>query len=448
MNIASIHLRAFRSLYDVNLEPGDLTVLAGPNNAGKTTLANALHFLREAYLYGLEFAVSRAGGYENIAFRRVRRTKQPIEFEVTASIRYRDVPILERRFDRVRRRLRTAGFEEVYGVPPAEWNPVLTFRHRFAFRASGESIEAEFFIDSEELEMGILDDRARPQRLWSITREREDARLHMGAIEDLQADELWQPVTQLMVGPSADLSQYLLGSLLPTSLLTSELSLSTVVRAFVRGLSGIQMYQLAPSAGRLSGSPTPNAFLGQHGQNLPALVAYMQREDPQAWAETLDAMRQIMPELVDIKTTFSPDRRLALQFVDATGGRPWNAEEMSDGTIQALSLFLVLHDRRQPFLIIEEPENSLHPWIVRAVVDTCRSIRNKQVLLTTHSPALLSYLLPDEVVVVWRDDGKSQVEPLVKLDPLAAELWQTGKANVFEILDGGYVRQTVPRGFT
>jgi predicted ATPase len=447
VNVESIKIQGFRALYDVELRPGNLTVLAGPNNAGKTTVANALHFLREAYLYGLEFAVSRKGGYENIAYRRIRRSKQPIQFDVTVSIPYREVAPLGDRFSLVRRRLRGGRFEERYGIPPADWNPTIQIRHTFAFRASGPAIEADFFIDEEHLEILSLGDQGKIEgTLTSISRHREATIAQHEPTAALTENELWLPAIEPF--NNEDFTQYLFRSLQPTSLFTTELSINYVVRALERMMSGIQLYQLAPSAGRLPGSPTPNAVLSQRGENLPALVAYMRREDPGAWEQTLEAMRQILPELVDIKTTFSPDRRLSLQFVDATGGRPWNAEEMSDGTIQALSLFLVLHDRRQPFLIIEEPENSLHPWIVRAVVDICREAATKQVLLTTHSPALLSYLLPEEVAVVWREEGRSHIEPLVSLDPISAELWESGKANVFEILDGGFVRQSIPRGYS
>jgi predicted ATPase len=99
-------------------------------------------------------------------------------------------------------------------------------------------------------------------------------------------------------------------------------------------------------------------------------------------------------------------------------------------------------------VVIEEPENSVHPWIVRAIVDTCREAEQKQIVLTTHSPALLSYLLPEEVTVVWRTRGQSKVAPLTELDPMAAELWRTGQADVFGILDGGYIRETVPPGYS
>ena len=74
MRIESLTISRYRSLYGVSLRPGDLTVVVGPNNAGKTNLVDAVDFLAEAYRFGLEVAVGRKGGFENIAHRKVRRT--------------------------------------------------------------------------------------------------------------------------------------------------------------------------------------------------------------------------------------------------------------------------------------------------------------------------------------------------------------------------------------
>jgi predicted ATPase len=160
----------------------------------------------------------------------------------------------------------------------------------------------------------------------------------------------------------------------------------------------------------------------------------------------MDSMRNIIPGLSEVRTGFTHDRRLTLQFVEAGVGRPWTSEEVSDGTIQSLALFTVLHDPRAPLVFIEEPENSVHPWIVRAFVDACRNTK-KEVVVTTHSPALIDYLKPDEITLVWRDAGRTELRRLVDLDPQAQELWAKGEASPFEILDSGWIRQGVPEGF-
>lgn len=62
MKINEIAIRGYRSLYDIRVRPGDLTVLTGPNNSGKTNFAEAIDFLAEAFRLGLEVAINRKGG--------------------------------------------------------------------------------------------------------------------------------------------------------------------------------------------------------------------------------------------------------------------------------------------------------------------------------------------------------------------------------------------------
>ncbi len=89
----------------------------------------------------------------------------------------------------------------------------------------------------------------------------------------------------------------------------------------------------------------------------------------------------------------------------------------------------------------------MHPWIIRAFVDACREASGKQVIVTSHSPVLISHLNPSEIAVVWRRQGRTQVRRLSDLDPKAEELWATDGLNAFEILDSGFLREGVPEGY-
>jgi hypothetical protein len=58
---------------------------------------------------------------------------------------------------------------------------------------------------------------------------------------------------------------------------------------------------------------------------------------------------------------------------------------------------------------------------------------------------VLSYLRPDEVAVVTRENGRTKIKPLIELEPDAQKMWESGKGSVFEILDSGLVRESIPR---
>ena len=229
-----------------------------------------------------------------------------------------------------------------------------------------------------------------------------------------------------------------------TDLLTEGARFNPLVSAFNEAIGETRLYQLDPIEARRSGVPTPNADLTRHGGNLPAMVAYLKKHDEKAWHQVLDALKRIVPSLSDVDTAFTPDRRLTLQFSEDGVRRPWSTEDVSDGTIRSLALFSALLDTRKPLLLIEEPENAVHPWIVRNFLDLCRSSVRKQIVLTTHSPALLTYVNPQDVLIAWRRGGRTTISKLLDLDPDAENLWSEGRSTLFEILDSGAIPEAVP----
>jgi predicted ATPase len=58
-----------------------------------------------------------------------------------------------------------------------------------------------------------------------------------------------------------------------------------------------------------------------------------------------------------------------------------------------------------PLVLIEEPENGLHPARIAEVLTVLREVsKTTQVVLATHSPLVVNELSGDEISVVTRDD--------------------------------------------
>jgi predicted ATPase len=233
-----------------------------------------------------------------------------------------------------------------------------------------------------------------------------------------------------------------------TTLMVQAVSFTNNLFSLVsRELGRLRVFQLSPHLCRQPGVSTPNAVLSRHGENLPSVVGNLRRSSPIIWNKIEAAMRSILPQLVSIETTFTQDRRLSLIFKTDDSERTWNANEMSDGTIQALALFVALFDARSPVLIVEEPENALHPWILRHFLDLCRSQKTKQILLTTHSPVVINYTQPENLRVMWNRDGESHLAPVMDLNPDIIDLWTSGEIRTFDIYDSGLIHEYLPEDY-
>jgi predicted ATPase len=73
----------------------------------------------------------------------------------------------------------------------------------------------------------------------------------------------------------------------------------------------------------------------------------------------------------------------------------------------------LLQKPRPELVAIEEPELTVHPGALRLLYDYIKEgSLEGQVVLTTHSPDLLTELSADEVRVVERVDDETRVAPL------------------------------------
>lgn len=110
-------------------------------------------------------------------------------------------------------------------------------------------------------------------------------------------------------------------------------------------------------------------------------------------------------------------------FIRETGLiQPIPATRLSDGTLRYLFLIALLLDPTPPPLIcIEEPEIGLHPDILPAIAEMLiEASQRTQLIVTTHSDALVSALSPESVLICDRDDRGSHLR---RLDPEKLKKW-------------------------
>jgi len=67
--------------------------------------------------------------------------------------------------------------------------------------------------------------------------------------------------------------------------------------------------------------------------------------------------------------------------------------------------------------LIDEPEVSLHPELLRLLADLMREASKRtQLIVATHSDRLIRFLKPEEVLVCDAEDGQTSVTWADKLD--------------------------------
>lgn len=188
------------------------------------------------------------------------------------------------------------------------------------------------------------------------------------------------------------------------------------------------------------------ATLEENGANLAAVISeLMTGPDRQAIINLERSLSDAIPSLRGVTTPPNP-KQLAqreLRFaLDGPESPPVtiSAQSVSDGALYFTAFLSLLTSESSGILLIEEPENGLHPARLRGVVELLRKLtsgipsgQRKQVILTTHSPVLLNAVEPLEVQVFHRsrEDQSTEVTCManmpnieqLKKDFSTGELW-------------------------
>jgi len=104
------------------------------------------------------------------------------------------------------------------------------------------------------------------------------------------------------------------------------------------------------------------------------------------------------------------------------------ASQASDGVLIVLAYLAVMHLPTPPALIlIEEPENGIHPKRLQEIVHILRALVEQnghtQMLMTSHSPYLLDEFQPDEVTLCRKNrNGAVQTRRLSEIEQVCSQL--------------------------
>ena len=135
---------------------------------------------------------------------------------------------------------------------------------------------------------------------------------------------------------------------------------------------------------------------------------------------------KLMAELAYAAPIDEPEQVLRLQRAEGKGiyfdlvdgGTPVSASQVSDGMLLVLAYLTVLYLPQPPrVLLVEEPENGIHPKRLQDVLSILRELVGEQsqcqVILTTHSPYVVDRFQPEEVSLCQKTaDGSISVRRL------------------------------------
>jgi predicted ATPase len=157
--------------------------------------------------------------------------------------------------------------------------------------------------------------------------------------------------------------------------------------------------------------------LASDGFGLAAVIDQILTGTDDTARESLERdLRRFTPFVRKIGTRRASNATGKEIIVSLTNGTTVSLAELSDGLRLAIGFFVLRH-LRDRHLLVEEPENGVHPRRMREIAEVLRRaalMSGGQVVATTHSPLFLNHVEPEEAVVVTRDARGVHATPMLE----------------------------------
>ncbi len=364
--LSRIHVEGFRSLCNVDLEPGRVTVLIGANGAGKSNLLAFLRMIPLIRSRSLRLFVGQSGGASSLLFYGPKVTNEisfRLSFENTAlrhtysaQLGFTAGDSLVFHHEEVARREHRESDPETVSLGSGHQESTLEELGRDAGRP------AERTVSWWLARMGFFHfhDTSLTSALRTNSRAEDSRELH---------------------SDGSNLAAYL--AALRWSRHEAERKAWRRINLLVRKVAPM-IKELRPLAIGGPGSAEPE----ERENGAPAAGQSVRLH----WIDDRDQI--------------------------------FDSHDLSDGSLRAIALITALAqpaDSLPAFISIDEPELGLHPAALAILAGLIRSVSHRcQILLATQSSAFLDLFDPEDVVVAERREGRTELH---RLEPEKLAAW-------------------------
>jgi len=359
--ICLIEALRYRCLKYIKKELGNFHILVGPNASGKSTFLDVISFLGDLVKEGPESAImKRTPNYNDLIW-----LKEDKSFELVIEI---NIP------DRYERK-GNCRYEVAIGkFPETKEFGILSETMWFKPQEKSERRQLQLFPSPQQQPGHIVVSGMR--RNWKKVVNKVKGGNDNFYAETKGFDHAFK------LGPQKSA----LGNLPEDE---NKFPVATWLKRTL--INGIQTLMLNSEMMRKPSPPGMPRNFRPDGSNLPWVIERLCTEYPEKFNDWLDHLRTALPELGNIKTILREEdkhRYIVLKYKNNLEVPSWM---ISDGTLRMLALTIIAYlPDVEGTLLIEEPENGIHPKAMETVFQSLSSVYNAQVLIATHSPVIIS----------------------------------------------------------
>jgi len=377
MAIKRIIVSNFKSFKDLDIKLGSFNVIVGANASGKSNFVQIFKFIRDISNFGLDNAISLQGSeyLTNIGL----SLPQSLSLKVRVASPEFGLKVSES----VIARINETDYE---------------FSLRFGPKTPGFEIEKDSltlrasYTDVAKTKNGKLKEgNVIGSGSIIIRNEKGTPKFRLkrpAGLEMKKAKDLFPPFLRERLKPKTLLLQ------------SPYFFFPPVDYAF----SNIAIYDFDPKLSKKAVPVAGKSELEEDGSNL-SLVLKSIVENRAKKRKFSNLIKDLLPFVEDLSTDKFADRSLLFKLQESYFPKVYfPASFISDGTVNISALLIALYFEEKGLSIIEEPERNIHPYLISKVMDMMKDAsKNKQIIVTTHSPEVVKHTDIEHILLVSRN---------------------------------------------
>jgi predicted ATPase len=353
----------FKGLVNAEFRPSGINLILGDNNAGKTSLCQALRFLSLTSSMSIDDAAKLCTP-EPWNLLNVYSQRDATEIEVRATL---DFEGEELNFTYL---LTIAGGRRANEDKPTSRTFQLEYE---CLRLTGGKFEDTKLFENKSGSVTLIHEKRYLKALEQINTFQA-----LGALgPENQYVETHAPLDSTMLFRLYDLET------------------NRKANFFKKYLESWSYYSFDSVKLRSNAAIPMDRTLNSDGSNLCSVVYTLHNERPRDEKKLVEAVRLVEPRL-DLVSFQSPDPDHAYMFFEDKQGHRFGVQNISEGTLRYMAMcFLVIANRKteinvdipSPLIMIEEPENGIFVGHLKALFEKIDpSGKQGQFVFTSHNP--------------------------------------------------------------
>jgi predicted ATPase len=165
--------------------------------------------------------------------------------------------------------------------------------------------------------------------------------------------------------------------------------------------------------------------LDGNGGNLAQVLVSLHNECPKMFDRIENMLKQGIPQIEELLTPLTPDGKTYVAIREKGFDSPFDYYQVSDGILKLLAYITAISPIEPKLICFEEPENFIHPRLFELLVEILKK-SEKQIILSTHSPYLLDWIEPENVIVVEKKEKETIMRKIEDTSKLKEHLGEIG----------------------